>query len=57
MLFDRGEHVLDPLFGYIVLAEKLISSDENFAEAWNFGPEELGAKTVSWVLEGFLKNS
>ena len=49
------QHVLDPLFGYIVLAEKLISSDENFAEAWNFGPEELGAKTVSWVLERFSK--
>jgi CDP-glucose 4,6-dehydratase len=49
------QHVLDPLSGYLILAEKLISSETNFAEAWNFGPEELGAKTVSWVLERFSK--
>jgi CDP-glucose 4,6-dehydratase len=45
------QHVLDPLSGYLILAEKLFIQDNNFAEAWNFGPDEYGSKTVSWVLE------
>ena len=58
MLFIRSpqavrpwQHVLDPLAGYLILAEKLVENKINFAEAWNFGPEQSGAKTVSWVLE------
>jgi CDP-glucose 4,6-dehydratase len=49
------QHVLDPLSGYLVLAEKLVIDKSNFAEAWNFGPEDTGAKTVSWVLERLTK--
>ena len=45
------QHVLEPLFGYLTLAEKLLSESGEFAEAWNFGPEELDAKPVSWVVE------
>lgn len=44
------QHVLEPLSGYILLAEKLIEKGNDFAEAWNFGPEENDAKTVSWVI-------
>lgn len=45
------QHVLDPLSGYLMLAEKLVVNGDKFEEAWNFGPEQSGAKTVSWVLD------
>lgn len=44
------QHVLEPLSGYLILAEKLFTSGDNFAQAWNFGPQENDAKTVSWVV-------
>ena len=33
------QHVLDPLFGYLLLAAKLLEDGPRFAGAWNFGPE------------------
>lgn len=33
------QHVLDPLCGYLTLAEKLCENAEHFSEAWNFGPD------------------
>ncbi len=47
------QHVLDPLNGYMILAEKLWNEKEKFAESWNFGPIEDNAKPVSWILEKF----
>lgn len=47
------QHVLDPLNGYLTLAEKLCESSE-FAEAWNFGPPATDAKPVSWIVERVL---
>jgi CDP-glucose 4,6-dehydratase len=44
------QHVLEPLSGYLILAEKLYTEGEAFAEAWNFGPNEEDAKTVSWLV-------
>lgn len=45
------QHVLEPLSGYILLAEKLVTKKGNdYAEAWNFGPEENDTKTVSWII-------
>jgi CDP-glucose 4,6-dehydratase len=38
------QHVLDPLSGYLRLAEKLWESGGEFAEAWNFGPAEDDAR-------------
>jgi CDP-glucose 4,6-dehydratase len=32
------QHVLDPLLGYLLLAERLSAAPNDFAEAWNFGP-------------------
>jgi CDP-glucose 4,6-dehydratase len=32
------QHVLEPLWGYLLLAERLFSGERNWAEAWNFGP-------------------
>ena len=48
------QHVLEPLSGYILLAEKLVNQGNDFAEPWNFGPDYKNAKTVSWVLS-YLK--
>jgi len=45
------QHVLEPLSGYLILAEKLVTFGDNYAEAWNFGPEENESKTVKWVIE------
>lgn len=45
------QHVLEPLSGYLMLAEKLFTDGQNFAEAWNFGPEASDAKPVQWIVE------
>jgi len=44
------QHVLNPLSGYLVLAQQLWSS-EALAGAWNFGPAEADARAVSWVVQ------
>ena len=49
------QHVLEPLSGYLMLAEKLILNGEQFAEAWNFGPLESDTKAVSWIVEHLCK--
>lgn len=45
------QHVLEPLHGYLVLAERLWRDGAAFAEAWNFGPDDKDAKPVSWIVE------
>jgi len=45
------QHVLEPLLGYLMLAEKLFTHGGEFAEAWNFGPNDEDAKPVSWLTE------
>lgn len=45
------QHVLEPLAGYLMLAEKLYTDGESFAEAWNFGPEEADSRPVQWIVE------
>ena len=45
------QHVLEPLSGYLTLAEKLFSGVQSFAEAWNFGPDDNDAKPVRWIIE------
>ena len=44
------QHVLEPLAGYLCLAEYLTHSEQAGAQAWNFGPAEEDAKPVQWVL-------
>jgi len=62
--FERGEiavirnpastrpwqHVLEPLSGYLALAEKLYSEGQLWAEAWNFGPNEQDTRPVGWIV-------
>lgn len=44
------QHVLEPLSGYLILAENLYQHGKNFASAWNFGPDEKDCKSVAWIL-------
>ncbi|MGE7603060.1 CDP-glucose 4,6-dehydratase [Peribacillus sp. NPDC097675] len=48
------QHVLDPLHGYILLAEKLWN-DAKYAEAWNFGPINEPSRTVNDVIQSVMK--
>lgn len=45
------QHVLEPLCGYLLLAERLYSEGAAFAEAWNFGPSDEDARSVRWIVE------
>jgi len=45
------QHVLEPLSGYLLLAEKLWENPKEYAEGWNFGPSLDEAKTVRWIVE------
>jgi len=45
------QHVLEPLGGYMLLAEKLYTHGSAYASAWNFGPHDADAKPVSWIVE------
>lgn len=45
------QHVLEPLRGYLVLAEKLFTEGVEYAEAWNFGPVDEDARPVQWITE------
>ncbi len=45
------QHVLEALGGYLALAERLMAGERRFAEAWNFGPGDEDARSVSWIAE------
>ena len=45
------QHVLEPLSGYLVLAQELFLNRDDFAEGWNFGPKDEDCKPVSWILD------
>ncbi len=45
------QHVLDPLSGYVLLAQKVYENPQAYIGSWNFGPSHLDFKTVSWVVE------
>ena len=45
------QHVLEPLRGYLQLAQSLVESGPKFGEAWNFGPQAHDAKTVGWIVQ------
>lgn len=49
------QHVLEPLAGYLQLAERLLEEGSAIAGAWNFGPTPEDALTVQWVVERFLE--
>jgi CDP-glucose 4,6-dehydratase len=50
------QHVLEPLSGYLILAQKLYEDGAAYGEAWNFGPNDEDAKPVSWIVENLTKS-
>lgn len=45
------QHVLEPLSGYLVLAQALWADPVGTAEGWNFGPRDEDARPVQWIVE------
>ena len=45
------QHVLEPLRGYLLLAEHMWNAGPDFAEGWNFGPNDEDAKPVQWIVQ------
>ncbi len=49
------QHVLEPVRGYIMLAERLAAGDPGMDDGWNFGPAERDARPVGWIVEQMAK--
>ena len=49
------QHVLEPLRGYLMLAEALWREPAAHAEGWNFGPGEDDARPVSWIVSRMVE--
>jgi len=50
------QHVLEPLHGYLLLAEKMWQEPVKFSEAWNFGPFAEDADTVEWIVNYLVEH-
>ncbi len=44
------QHVLESLYGYLILGQRLLAGQNSFANAWNFGPEIDSNRSVSEIL-------
>jgi CDP-glucose 4,6-dehydratase len=44
------QHVLEPLSGYLMLAQKLYEDGVRFVDGWNFGPLDEDARPVEWIV-------
>ena len=49
------QHVLEPLSGYLLLAEGLYNKKDGMSGAWNFGPRDEDAQNVQWVANELSK--
>jgi CDP-glucose 4,6-dehydratase len=45
------QHVLEPLSGYLALAQKLYEAGPEYGGSWNFGPSDDDAKPVEWIVQ------
>lgn len=50
------QFILDSLFGYLTLVEKLYTEGQDYAESWNFGPGDTHTKTVGWIVAELCRN-
>lgn len=50
------QHVLEPLSGYLTLAEHLYTQGQAYAEGWNFGPKDDDAQPVQWIVEHMVNS-
>jgi len=48
------QHVLEPLSGYLILAQALYSQGAPFASSWNFGPRDGDNRSVKDVIDLFI---
>jgi CDP-glucose 4,6-dehydratase len=48
------QHVLEPLSGYLVLAQNLYKDQKKYSEGWNFGPNEKDVQPVDWILDKII---
>jgi len=44
------QHVLEPLAGYLLLAQKLYEDGRRYSQSWNFGPRDQDLHTVEWMV-------
>jgi CDP-glucose 4,6-dehydratase len=49
------QHVLEPLRGYLLVAESLYEAGASSGEAWNFGPDQSDARPVEWMVNELTK--
>ncbi len=49
------QHVLEPLSGYLLLAERLYQEGSDYGAAWNFGPADSEARPVSWIADRLVE--
>lgn len=49
------QHVLEPLSGYLLLAERLYAEGNRWAEGWNFGPLDEDARPVEYMVENLTR--
>lgn len=49
------QHVLEPISGYLVLAEQLYNTGAPYAEGWNFGPHDEDVRPVEWILNHMVE--
>jgi len=54
--FRPWQFVLEPLRGYLMLAERLTENGDRFASGWNFGPADADAKPVSWIADELARS-
>ena len=50
------EHVLEPLSGYMILAQKMWDDPKDYCEGWTFGPDADGVSTVWEVAKEVVKH-
>jgi|SRR5579884_414411 len=50
------QHVLECTAGYLLLGQKLLEGDRQFASAWNFGPDAARTRTVQQVIEAMKES-
>jgi len=54
--FRPWQFVLEPLRGYLMLAERLVEDGPSFASGWNFGPVDADAKPVAWIADELARS-
>lgn len=48
------QHVLDPLAGYLILAQRLVAEGASYAQGWNFGPPSASEVPVEIIVQRLI---